>query len=213
MKARFYPIVLSLALAVVALTSTRGAAAPATFTFVDPDDPAATQVLELGDRTINQLGNALILEVRRVLAKSSPALAIGMLHLKDYKLPLSRPGQPVITAVRRTSLRVRNPANSPDIADQAALDLIMKQLQDGEDVARVLVQRVTLPGQPPEWRVYRPLAALNQCLDCHGKESALAPGVADTLKVFFPADKAVDYKPGEWRGLIRVSIQEPAKTP
>lgn len=211
MKARFYPVVLSLALTLVAFAANRAAAAPPAHAFVDPDTPAVAQIRLLGERTIDQLGNALIMEVRRVLAKSSPALAIGMLHLKDYKLPLSAPGQPVVTAVRRTSLRVRNPANSPDAADQAALDLIMEQLQNGDDVARVLVQRVTLPGQPPEWRVYRPLAALQQCLDCHGKEAALAPGVADTLKVFYPADKAVDYKPGEWRGLIRVSIKEPAK--
>lgn len=212
MKARFYPVVLSLAFAMVAIASTQAAAAPATYAFVDPDDPAATQVRQLGERTIDQVGNAMIMEVRRVLAKSSPALAIGMLHLKDYKLPVAPPGQPAVTALRRTSLRVRNPANAPDAADQAALDLIMKQLQNGDDVARVLVQRITLPGQPSEWRVYRPLAALHQCLECHGKESVLAPGVADTLKVFYPADKAVDYKPGEWRGLIRVTIKEPAKT-
>jgi hypothetical protein len=77
-------------------------------------------------------------------------------------------------------------------------------------VDKVLVQRVTLPGLPPEWRVYRPLAVLKQCTECHGSVATLAPGVTDTLKVFYPADKAVDYQSGEWRGLIRVSIVEPA---
>jgi hypothetical protein len=212
MKARSYPVVLSLVLAVVWLAATRVAAAPSLHTFVDPDDPAVTKVRQLGERTIDQMGNAMILEVRRVLTKNAPAMAIGMLHLKEYKLPLSAPGEPVVTAIRRTSLRVRNPANSPDSADLAALDLIMEQLRNGDSVARVLVQRVTLPGQPAEWRVYRPMAAMQQCLECHGKEAVLAPGVADALKVFYPADKAVDYKSGEWRGLIRVSIKAPAKT-
>lgn len=212
MKARLYPVVLSLAMAVVAFASTRAAAAPSPHAFVDPDDPAATQIRQLGERTIDQMGNALILEVRRVLGKSSPALAVGMLHLKDYQLPLPSPGQLAVTAIRRTSVRVRNPANSPDAADQAALDLIMEQLQNGDPVSRVLVQSVSLPGQPLEWRVYRPLVTMQLCLECHGKDTALAPGVADTLKVFYPTDQAVDYKTGEWRGLIRVSIREPAKT-
>lgn len=171
------------------------------------------EIRKLGERTIDQAGNAMIGEVRRVLSTTTPALAIGKLHLKDYKLPLAMAGKPVVTELRRTSLRVRNPANSPDAADLAALDLIQGQLERGDDVAKVLVQKVTLPGQPPEWRVYRPLALLKQCVDCHGADAALAPGVTDTLKVFYPADKAVGYKPGEWRGLIRASIVEsPKKT-
>lgn len=155
----------------------------------------------------------MIGEVRRVLATTTPALAVGKLHLKEYKLPLAMPGKPVVSELRRTSQRVRNPANSPDAADLAALEVIQDQLQRGDDVAKVLVQRVSLPGKTPEWRVYRPLVTLKQCIDCHGAEATLAPGVADTLKVFYPADKAVDYKTGAWRGLIRVSITEPAQKP
>lgn len=211
MKARSYPVVLSLACGFVASSTGWAAAAEPPHAFIDPDDPTVAEIRRLGERTIDQAGNAMIGEVRRVLATTTPALAIGKLHLKDYKLPLARPGQPVVTAFRRTSLRVRNPANSPDAADLAALELIQGQLERGDDVAKVLVQRVSLPGQPSEWRVYRPLAILQQCMECHGKDAALAPGVTDTLKVFYPADNAVNYKPGEWRGLIRVSISEPPK--
>jgi len=213
MKARSYPVVLSLACGFVASTTAWAAASEPTHVFVDPDDPAVAEIRRTGERTIDQSGNAMISEVRRVLTTTTPALAVGKLHLKDYKLPLASPGKPVVTELRRTSLRVRNPANSPDAADLAALDLIQGQLQRGDDVSKVLVQRVTLPGQPPEWRVYRPLATLKQCMDCHGAEAVLAPGVAETLKVFYPADKAVDYKAGEWRGLIRVSLLEPPKKP
>ena len=120
------------------------------------------EIRRLGERTIDQSGGALINEVRRVLAGTTPALAIGKLHLKDYKLPLPIAGKPTVTGIRRTSLRVRNPANSPDAADLAALETIRTQLERGDDVAKVLVQRVTLPGLPPEWRVYRPLAVLKQ---------------------------------------------------
>jgi hypothetical protein len=213
MRARSYPVVLSLACGFVASSTAWSAVVESPHAFVDPDDPTVAEIRRLGERTIDQVGNAMIGEVRRVLATTTPALAVGKLHLKEYKLPLAMSGKPVVSELRRTSLRVRNPANSPDAADLAALELIQDQVQRGDDVAKVLVQRVSLPGKTPEWRVYRPLVTLKQCIDCHGSNATLAPGVADTLKVFYPADKAVDYKTGEWRGLIRVSITEPAPKP
>lgn len=214
MKARSYPIVLSLALCLLAPSSFRAAdAAVSSHSFVDPDDASVAAIRQLGERAIDQSGHALIAEVRRVLTNTSPALAVGVLHLKDYKLPPPTPGKPAVTALRRTSLRVRNPANSPDAADLAALETIQRQLEHGDDVSKVLVQRVSLPGVPAEWRVYRPLVTLKQCMDCHGADNLLAPGVADTLKVFYPTDAAVNYKAGQWRGLIRASIVEPPTNP
>lgn len=143
-----------------------------------------------------------------MLADTAPAMALGRLHLKDYKPPASPKGLPTVTVLRRTSLQVRNPANTPDVADQAALARIEDEINHGDPVSSVLIQRVTLPGQTPEWRVYRPLVVLKQCLACHGTESTLAPGVADALKVFYPADKAINYRAGSWRGLLRASIPD-----
>lgn len=214
MRARSFAVVLSLACGLAAGPAAQAAntAGPSSV-FVDPADPAVTEIRKLGERTLDQAGTAMVLEVRHVLAESTAALALGRLHLKDYPLPPAAAGKPAVIAVQRTSLQVRNPANAPDPADLAALELIRDQLESGNDVAKVLVQRVTLPGQPPEWRVYRPLATLKQCLECHGPTDTLAPGVADTLKVFFPSDQAVNFKAGSWRGLIRATIVEPVKSP
>lgn len=212
MKARSYPVVLSLACGLTAFAVLRAAeSAPPPYSFVGPDDPASAAIRRIGERTIDHAGSSLLAEVRRVLGTTTPALGIGMLHLKDYKLPAAAPGQPVVTAVRRTSLRIRNAANSPDAADLAALERIQGALERGDPVESLLMQRVTLPGQPPEWRVYRPLVTLKQCLECHGTPETLAPGVPDTLQVFYPADRAADFRAGEWRGLIRVSIADPPK--
>jgi hypothetical protein len=214
MKARSYPIVLSLACGLAAFARLQAAeSATPPYSFVDANDPAFAEISRLGQRTIDQAGQALVVEVRHVLADNTAALALGKLHLKDYKLPAPIPGRPAVIELRRTSLRVRNPANAPDAADRAALERIQRQLEQGDPVDNLLVQRVTLPGMAPEWRVYRPLVTLKLCLDCHGRTETLAPGVAETLQVFFPADKAVDYRDNEWRGLFRVSIVEPARKP
>lgn len=162
---------------------------------------------------VDQAGSALLAEVRRTLATNTPALAVAKLHLKEFRPPPAVPGKPFVTAVRRTSLRVRSEANAPDAADLAALQKIRRQLEEGEPISKLLVQKVAYPGQAAEWRVYRPLATPSQCLVCHGSKEELGPGVVDNLKTFFPADQAVDYTPGSWRGLIRVSISDspPAK--
>lgn len=210
MKARSCPVVLSLALGLVAFACARAADAPApTMSFVDPDDPAVTEIRRLGERTVDQVGGALLVEVRRTLNNTEPAFAVGLLHLKNYKLPDPIPGQPAVTAVARTSIRVRNPLNAPDDADRAALDHIKSQFDQGDAVSRVLIQKIDVAGKPTEWRVYRPLAIMDQCMVCHGPASLIEPGVLASLKQFFPGDNAVDYVPGEWRGLLRVSIAAP----
>lgn len=192
----------------VALCSVSLRATEPSFEFLSPDDPAVAEVRRLGERVVDQAGSTLLAEVRRTLATNTPALAVAKLHLKEFKLPPAVPGKPSVIAVRRTSLRVRSEANAPDAADLAALHKIRRQLEEGAPIARLLVQRVSSPGQPAEWRIYRPLATPAQCLVCHGSRQDLGPGVADNLKTFFPADQAVDYTPGSWRGLIRVSISD-----
>lgn len=211
MKARSYPVVLSLACAWASFALGRAAAAESPpHIFVPVDDSRVAGIRRAGERAIDHAGNALVLEVRRVLADTAPAMALGHLHLKDYKPPPPAAGLPAVSTVRRTSLQVRNPANAPDAADLAALTRIEHEIRDGDAVSSVLVQRVTLPNQAPEWRVYRPLVTLKQCVTCHGPANSLAPGVAEALHVFYPTDQAVGYRAGSWRGLLRASIPDTA---
>lgn len=176
--------------------------------FVDPADPAVAEIRRVGEYAIDHAARSLLAEVKRVLHDTKPAMALDRLHLKAYELPAAVPGRPAVTALRRTSLRVRDPLNAPDAADLQALRRVEEQLKLGEPISKVLVQRVGPPAAP-EWRVYRPLASLQQCGECHGPPGSLAPGVSDQLQVFFPADQAVGFEPGSWRGLIRVSLTIP----
>ena len=91
------------------------------FTWIDAADPTVAEIRRVADPVIQQNGNRMLSEVNRVLAKKGAEAGIDDLHLKEWKLPVAAPGQPRITAVKRTSLRVRNPASLPDNADLAAL--------------------------------------------------------------------------------------------
>ena len=44
------------------------------------------------------------------------------------------------------------------------------------------------------------------CLLCHGTQDAISPEVKLKLKELYPKDRAVGYKEGDFRGLIRVKF-------
>jgi hypothetical protein len=178
----------------------------AKFSFVKPSEPSAQPVTELGFTEIARVGGLMVDEVNQALLNEDVEAMVAAMHLKDFKLPKPVAGQPSITAVKRTSLMIRDPKNTPDAADAAALELIHQQLMDGDKPDSVIVQKIERPNQPVEWRVYRPIATTKSCLVCHGDTSKFRPEVKAVLDRLYPLDKAVDYQAQEFRGVIRVSI-------
>ncbi len=206
-------------LALTAALATLGAAAdggPALKArFVNDDTPEVATVRRVGEDAINRLAVTLVREVAAALAKDSPEAAVDVCHLKSLTLSHGTvAGLPRITAVKRTSLKVCNPANAPDAADQLALDLIRSQMENGDAPSALLVQRVEFPSAPPEWRVYKPLGATANCLVCHGDPAEQSPALRAKLNALYPANQAIGYAAHEWRGLIRVTVADaPAGKP
>ena len=118
----------------------------AVYTFMDPADPAVTDLAQFGFKAIEQIGGRLVLETTRELATKETQLAVATLHLKDMELPKPVAGKPTITAVRRTSVLIRDPRNAPDGADAAALNKIDTQLKDGESPDKMIVQKIEQAG-------------------------------------------------------------------
>jgi hypothetical protein len=179
--------------------------APA-FAWVELSDPSAAVFRQAGEQAISRIGNTLIFEVEHSLAENGLAKTLEVVHLKNFVTPKPGPGQPRITAIRRTSLNLRNPANAPDAADRAALERFNTAIHEGDVVPALLVQRLDAPGAAVEWRVYRPISTMPQCLKCHGPVEGLAPEVREYLHQHYPADQATGYTPYQWRGIIRVSL-------
>jgi hypothetical protein len=183
----------------------------AVFTFMDPADPAVAPIAQAGYKAIDSIGAKLVSETTRELAAKDTKDAVAILHLKNMELPKSAAGQPKITAVKRTSLHIRNPSNKADGADHAALIKISDQLSDEGSAAKMLVQKIEQEGKPVEWRVYRPIAVSKSCLACHGDPTKFAPGVKEALDQMYPMDQATDYSAQSWRGVLRVSVEPAAK--
>lgn len=207
MKNRPYlPAVAMLLCAAVAVPAAEEPALAAQF--LDPEAPECSEVRKIGETAINRLAVTLVNEVTSAVAKVGPEKALEVCHLKA--LPLTGAiikDTPRITAVKRTSLRLRNSANAPDAAEHLALRHVEKQLENGV-LPKVLVQRIEPPGGKPEWRVYRMVGIMPQCVACHGPKESMSPGLQTLLKERYPSDQATGYASGQWRGLIRVTVGE-----
>lgn len=187
--------------------------APVSARFVDPDAPENAEVRRIGEGAIGRLATTLVNEVAVAVAKGGPEKAVEICHLKA--LPTSGTiikDTPRITAVKRTSLKLRNPANAPDAAEELALRHVERQLEKGV-IPKVLVQQIDLPDNKSEWRVYRPVGNLQQCNACHGPVDAMSPELQATLKSRYPSDQATGYALGQWRGLIRVTVGDAPPPP
>lgn len=180
----------------------------AKFSFVDSANPAVAPLAKAGFDEITRVGTLMVNQVGQALVSDDLGTMVSVMHLKNLTPPKPVAGKPTITAVKFTSLMLRDPLNKPDAADAAALAKIHQELMDNEKPDSMLVQRVERTNLPTEWRVYRPIAASKSCLVCHGDPKTFKPEVKAALAKFYPEDKASDYSAQEWRGVIRVSVAE-----
>lgn len=99
--------------------------------------------------------------------------------------------------VRRTALRVRNPAAQPDAFER-------------EGLVTLAARPTTAEGKPAELhrivggelRYMRALPAGGPCLQCHG--TAISPEVRAAIAAIYPDDQATGFREGELRGAISI---------
>ena len=184
-----------------------------TITFLDPAALEAAAVRQAGEAASAQVALRLVTELTAALGAGAPEKAVEVCHTRA--LPLTNeplPGLAQVRAVKRTSLRLRNPANAPDAAEQAALDRVATLIADGQPAPPILVQKIETAGAAPEWRLYRSIGVQAACLACHGSADAQSPALRAVLQARYPRDAATGYAVGDWRGLIRVTVIPGADT-
>ena len=175
--------------------------------FVTPATPEEKKIQSAGEFAIDRLAVSMVNEVRSALALGKPEDAVDMCHLTGLAKNGVIPGLPRIIAVKFTSLKIRTSANLPDAADKLALDYFDHTPGTATSPPQPLVQRIDAPDSAPEWRVYKPIAVTTNCLVCHGSPGRQSPALRAKLDALYPNDRATGYQVGEWRGLIRVTVE------
>ncbi len=107
--------------------------------------------------------------------------------------------------IKRTSLKLRNPANAPDSLEAKMLDmyLIMSRMRNPVLVPKILEKNEN------EIQFFAPIMIKNEtCLKCHGilgqtmKEEDYA-----IIKKHYPNDEAIDYKMDKFRGMWSITLK------
>jgi len=112
-------------------------------------------------------------------------------------------------AIRRVSLRNRNPKAVPDAWERTALQDFDRRLAAQEPAAKLELAEVTLEDGKPVQRYIRALPTVGLCLECHGTAERVSPAVAARLKALYPADLATGYTVGQVRGAITLRKPQP----
>jgi len=215
MKPLLFRILLALASTLLAGITlpvvVQGQVEPPKTSFITPSTSEEREIQALGEAAIDRLAVSMMNEVKTTLKGMSPEEAVDMCHLKG--LPSSGPpirSMPRITAVKFTSLKLRQSDNAPDAADKLALDHINELISAGGTTPKVLVQKVESAESSPTWRVYKPIGLTSNCLACHGDPADMSPALKKKLKAIYPDDQATGYKAHDWRGVIRGSVADAA---
>ncbi|MCC6870655.1 MAG: DUF3365 domain-containing protein [Burkholderiales bacterium] len=107
-------------------------------------------------------------------------------------------------AIRRVSLKNRNPKAVPDAWERAVLEDFDRRAAAGENPATLEKAEVVTADGKPVRRYMRALPTQELCLGCHGPADKLKPAVSEKLKVLYPEDKGTGYAVGQIRGAMTI---------
>jgi len=138
------------------------------------------------------------------IAQGGPASAVAVCNEKAPQMAKSASEQ-TGWAIRRVSLRNRNPKAVPDAWELAALKDFDQRTAAGEKPATLeKFGVVDTANGGKEYRYMKALPTQQVCLACHGAADAIAPEIAGRIHTLYPADKATGYSVGDIRGAITI---------
>jgi hypothetical protein len=159
-------------------------------------------VLERGRAAADALASELMKKLVAELREGGPAQAVHVCSEVAQEIAASQSKDGL--HLRRVSLKVRNPQDTPDAYERAILEQMEQQHRDGE-LPEETIETVVEAGQR-EIRYMRPIVIQEQCLACHGERAALDPEIRAILGERYPDDQAVGYRVGDLRGATSVII-------
>ena len=105
--------------------------------------------------------------------------------------------------VARTSLKLRNPLNEADAWEVKVMQEFEKRKAGGEEIKKLESAEIVSTDGKKQFRYMKAIPTGKVCLQCHG--SKIDPDVMDTLKKFYPVDKAIGFKEGDIRGAFTIT--------
>ncbi len=150
---------------------------------------------------IQKLGKGLKKELVTAMKANGPVHAIGVCNLKAPMISASVSADDLDVA--RTSLKIRNEKNAPDVWELKVLKQFEKRKASGENIAKMDYYEVVDQKGVSKFRYMKAIGTDKVCLNCHGSD--LKPKIAEKLDDLYPLDQARGFKIGDIRGAFTVS--------
>ena len=142
------------------------------------------------------------------IAQSGIASAVGVCNEKAPQMAKAASEQSG-WAIRRVSLRNRNPKAVPDAWERSALEEFDRRAAAGESPATLEKSALVEEAGRKEFRYMKALPVQQLCLGCHGSSEAVPADVAAKIHTLYPDDKAVGYALGQIRGAMTIRKAQP----
>lgn len=169
-----------------------------------PNPAVAEDTAQLETKAKNlafQLGTRLKAQLKTAIEAGGPANAITTCNVIAPQIAeeLSTQGW----KVGRTSLKLRNPNNSPDEWERSTLLAFEKQMAAGVPAGKLQNSTLESSQGVTRYRFMKAIPVGGVCLACHGED--LSKDVQSTLAEKYPLDEATGYRLGELRGAFTLS--------
>ena len=105
--------------------------------------------------------------------------------------------------VGRTSLKLRNPDNAPDVWERKVLVSFDERKRAGEDPMKMEHYEVVRKDGVSEFRYMKAIPTASLCLACHGEQ--LDSITRTRIEKLYPRDQALGYKQGDIRGAFTIT--------
>ncbi|MGE5190491.1 MAG: DUF3365 domain-containing protein [Gemmatimonadota bacterium] len=149
------------------------------------------------------LAETLAARMARSVKESGPAAAMAVCVYQARALADEVAARQRVE-VRRTALRLRNPANAPDDFEQGVLARFVADAREGTLPEELLDER-RVSGRKV-YRYAKPLVAGPLCITCHGRAEKIPEDVRKVLETRYPDDAATGYREGDFMGIVSVVI-------
>ncbi len=105
-------------------------------------------------------------------------------------------------SIKRTSLKIRNPQNSPNEEEIEVMNMFLSMINKSK--APKPVVKLDESGKP---HYYAPILIDAKCLMCHGTlDRELSKKADSIIKTYYPKDLATGFKEGDLRGIWSISF-------
>jgi len=173
--------------------------------------PAAAQKVQLEDRAreaTREFMQSLKGHLSQAIKGGGPSQAINVCSEIAPKIA-SRISREQGWQVGRTSLRLRNPINMPQLWERAVLMEFGERHRNGVDAKELEHSDLIQIGGQRIFRYMKAIPTQGLCLQCHGTN--LPPAVKEELNRLYPHDQATGFSRGDIRGAftIRIPVDDP----